>query len=110
MANRLKFRIRRGDTVLVLAGKDKGRKGRVTKALPERNRVMVEGVNMIRRHVKSTAEQPGRIMEREAALHISNVAFWDAERECRVKIGWEILDDGSKVRVDRKTGHQIDNL
>ncbi len=109
MANRLKFRIRRGDTVLVLAGKDKGRKGRVTQVLPDRRRVLVEGMNMIRRHVKSTAEQPGRIMEREAALDISNVAFWDSERECRVKIGWKILEDGSKVRVDRKTGEQIDN-
>ncbi len=109
MAIRRKFKIRKDDTVVVLAGKDRGRTGRVVRILADKDRVLVEGVNMVRKHVKSTPEQPGRIEEREAALHASNVALWDAETKRAVKVGWRLLDDGSKVRFDRKTGELIDN-
>jgi large subunit ribosomal protein L24 len=110
MANRRKFKIRKDDTIVVLAGKDRGRTGRVVRILADKDRVIVEGVNMVHKHVKGTPEQPGRIEQREASLHISNVALWDAEAGCTVRVGWKFLDDGSKVRFDRKTGDLIDNL
>ncbi len=107
--NRPKYKIRKDDVVVVLAGKDRGRTGRVVRLLSLKDRVLVEGVNMVRKHVKGTAEQPGRIEEREAPLHISNVALWNDEAKRAVKVGWKFLDDGTKVRFDRKTGDQIDN-
>ena len=76
MAN---FKIKRDDTVVVLAGKNKGSTGRVLKVLPVKNRVIVEGVNVIKRHVKAQGDTPGRIVEKEASLHISNVALWNTE-------------------------------
>ena len=104
-----KFKIRKDDTVVVLAGKDRGKTGRVVRVLADKERVVVEGINMVHRHVKGTPEQPGRIVEKEAPLHVSNVALWDAEGERARKIGWKNLEDGTKVRVDRKTGVAIDN-
>ena len=79
--SRVKCRIRRDDTVLVIAGKDKGTRGRVLRVLPEDSRVVVEGVNRIKRHQKPVGEQPGGIIEREAPIHISNV-HW--------RYGWEL--------------------
>lgn len=107
--NRPKYRIRKDDTVVVLAGKDRGKTGRVVRIIADRDRVVVEGVNMVKKHVKGTAEQPGRIEEREASLHVSNVALWNAAEKRPVKIGWKPSEAGTKVRVDRKTGAMIDN-
>jgi large subunit ribosomal protein L24 len=107
--SRPKFRIRKDDTVVVLAGKDRGKTGRVVRIIADRNRVVVEGVNMVKRHVRGTAEQPGRIEDREASLHISNVALWDADQQKAIKVGWQVHEDGTKVRVDRKSGTPIDN-
>jgi large subunit ribosomal protein L24 len=107
--NRPKYKIRKDDTVVVLTGKDRGRTGRVVRILSDKDRVVVEGVNMVRKHVKGTHEQPGRIEEREAPLHISNVALWNEDSKRAVKVGWKLLEDGTKVRFDRKTGDQIDN-
>jgi len=109
--SRVKCRIRRDDTVLVIAGKDKGARGRVLKVLPEDNRVVVEGVNRIKRHQKPVGEQPGGIIEREAPIHISNVALWVGDDDGqKVKVGFKIQDDGTKVRVNRATGADIDNV
>ena len=107
--NRPKYKIRKDDVVVVLAGKDRGRTGRVVRILSLKDRVLVEGVNMVRKHVKGTHEQPGRIEEREVPLHISNVALWNEDDKRAVKVGRKILEDGTKVRIDRKTGDQIDN-
>ncbi len=104
----MKFRIKRGDTVQVIAGKDKGRIGRVLAVYPARHRVLVEGVNIVQRHRKPQGEQAGRIDRVEAPIHISNVAYWDVERSCRVKIGYRRDEQGRKVRVDRKTGQPLD--
>ncbi len=104
-----KYKIRRDDQVILVGGKDRGRTGRVIRVVRDKGRVLVEGLNMVRRHVKGTAEQPGRMEEREAPLDISNVALWNAEEERRVKIGWRFLEDGTKVRFDRKSGELIDN-
>ena len=109
--SRVKCRIRRDDTVVVLAGKNKGARGRVLRVMPEDGRVIVEGVNQIKRHQKPVGEQPGGIIEREASIHISNVALWLGDDDGRkVKVGYKIQDDGSKVRVDRKTGDIIDSV
>jgi large subunit ribosomal protein L24 len=108
MAN---FKIKRDDTVMVIAGKSKGRTGKVLKVMPAKGRILVEGVNVIKRHVKAQGETPGSIVEKEASLHISNVALWNAEDKRRVKAAWRFVDvDGKrqKVRIDKSTQARID--
>lgn len=105
MANK-KFKLKRGDTVIVIAGKDKGKTGRILKVLPESDRVLVEGVAMVKRHQKPVGEQPGQILTKEAAVHISNVALYNVEESRRVKVGYRVAD-GKKVRFDKKTGASI---
>ena len=104
-----KFRIKRDDTVKVIAGKDKGKIGRVLKVIPERSRVIVEGVRRVRRHKKPVGDRAGGIVEKEAPIHISNVSLWNAEENRLVKAGYIFDDDGNKVRVDRKTGVALDS-
>lgn len=102
-----KLKIRRDDTVIVIAGKDKGKVGKVVRVLPEDSRVVVEGVRVVKRHTKGQGEQAGSIVEREAAIHVSNVALWNAAEGKRVKVGFRQNDDGTKIRVDRKSGQAI---
>lgn len=102
-----KFKIKQGDLVQVIAGKDKGRTGKVLRVLRADGRILVEGLNLVKRHQKPTAEQPGQIVEKEAPLHISNVALWNADESRRVKVGYQVVD-GKKQRVDRKTGNPVD--
>ena len=92
--------IRKGDTVVVITGSNKGRRGRVLRVLPKENRVVVEGVNMIRRHTRpSTRSQQGGIVEREAAIHASNVMAWCDAANRPSKITRKSLSDGTRVRV-----------
>ena len=105
--SKTKYRIKQGDLVKVLAGKDKGRTGKVLRVVADVDRVFVEGVNLVKRHQKASGEQPGQIVEKEAGLHISNVAFWDADQSRTVKIGYGMDADGNKVRIDRKSGNQL---
>ena len=102
-----KLRIKNGDTVVVIAGKDKGKTGRVIKVDPENARVQVEGVRVVKRHQKPIGDQPGGVIHKEAYIDASNVAYWDADGSRRVKIGYAVVD-GKKVRVDRKTGNALD--
>lgn len=104
MANKIK----RGDHVLVIAGKDKGKTGKVLKVLPAASRILVEGVNVVKKHQKPSGEQPGQILTKEAALHISNVALWNQAEGRRIKAGFGRDDDGKKVRVDKSTGARLD--
>jgi large subunit ribosomal protein L24 len=106
--SKIKYRVKKGDLVKVLAGKDKGRTGKVLRIVAGEDRVFVEGANLVKRHQKASGEQPGQILEKEAALHISNVAFWNADESRTVKIGYTMNDDGKKVRIDRKSGNQLD--
>jgi large subunit ribosomal protein L24 len=106
--SKTKYRIKQGDLVKVLAGKDKGRTGKVLRIVADDDRVFVEGVNLVKRHQKASGEQPGQILEKEAGLHISNVAFWNAELSKTVKVGYGMDADGNKVRIDRKSGNQLD--
>ena len=100
----VKFKIKRDDTVVVVAGKHKGKTGRVLRVLRERERVVVERINMVKRHVRPQGDRPGGIVEKEAPIHISNVALWNAAESRAVRVGWKVLDDGRKVRFDKKTG------
>jgi large subunit ribosomal protein L24 len=108
----MKCKIKRNDTVKVLAGKEKGKTGKVRKVVPEKGQVIVEGLNMVTKHVKATSEGPGRKFKKEAPLHISNVAFWDVEAQSIVKIGFknEIDENGKRrsVRVNKKTQQPLD--
>ncbi len=106
-----KFKIKKDDLVMVTAGKHKGRSGRVLRVLRARDRVLIEKINLVRRHVKPRGEQPGGTIEKEASIHISNVALYNADEARVVKVGWKNIDnDGKlrKVRFDKKTGAVID--
>ncbi len=103
-----KLKIHRDDTVVIIAGKFKGRVGKVVRVIPEDGRVVVEGVALQKRHVKAQGDQAGRIVEKERPLAISNVALWNAAEGRRVKVSIRTQDDGSRVRVDKKTGSVID--
>jgi large subunit ribosomal protein L24 len=102
-------KIRKGDIVIVLAGKDKGRSGRVLEVLRAADRVVVEGVNIAKRHTKpSMADPQGGIKDREAPLHISNVAVRDPNTGKPTRVGFKTDDKGRKVRIARRSGVQID--
>jgi len=108
--SRLQTPIRRNDTVLVTAGKDRGKRGRVLKINPDTNRVLVEGVNFISRHTRPNPGKniKGGIMKREAPLHASNVQLVCPECGARTRIGHKILGDGRKVRTCRKCEGVVD--
>ena len=101
-------RIRKGDTVVVTTGKDKGRTGEVIRVMPKESRVLVQGVNMVKRHKKPQMGDPGGIQEFEAPVHISNVMHWDADNSKASRIGYRVLEDGRKVRFFKTSGEQID--
>ncbi len=103
------MKLRVGDTVIVIAGKDKGRTGEIVQILRKENRVIVEGVNMVTKHIKPTQMDPeGGIIQREAPLAISNVAYYDSKAKAPVKIGYAFDDEGKKYRINKKTGQAID--
>ena len=101
------MRVKKGDTVVVIAGKDKGKKGTVLKVMPKTNRVLVEGVNMITKHQKPTAVNPqGGIVNKEASIHISNVMPLDPETGKGTRVRYEVRE-GKKVRVSVMSGKEI---
>jgi large subunit ribosomal protein L24 len=103
-----KLKIKKGDHVVVITGKDKGKKGEVLKVLPEENRAIVKGVAMVRRHQRQTAAQDGGIIAKEAAIHISNLALEDPKDGKPTRVGYKFLKDGRKVRLARRSGEVID--
>jgi large subunit ribosomal protein L24 len=103
-----KFKIKKGDHVVVITGKDKGKKGEVLKMIPDENRAVVSGVAMVRRHQKQTAAQEGGIVTKEAAIHISNLAMEDPKDGKPTRVGYKFLKDGRKVRFARRSGEVID--
>ncbi len=108
--SRLATPIRKNDNVVVTTGKDRGKRGRVVRLEPEKNRLVVEGVNMIKRHTKPNPQKnvKGGVVEREAALHASNVQIVCPECGKPTRIGKKILDDGRKVRICRKCDGVLD--
>tara|TARA_Y100001968_G_C19049908_1_gene568639 strand:- start:40 stop:396 length:357 start_codon:yes stop_codon:yes gene_type:complete len=108
-SNRIKMRIRKGDTVQVINGKDKGKTGEVLKTLPIQNRVVVQGINLRTRHVKPTQEgESGRIVTEEASLHASKVMIYSKEKKVASRIELVVEKDGTKKRRLKKTGEIID--
>ena len=102
-----KFKIKTGDTVIVIAGKDKGKTGNVSSVIRARNRIVVEGVNIVKLHKKATQENPGKIEEKEASIHISNVAHLDPETGKATRVKYE-LKDGIKRRLSVSSGKLLD--
>jgi large subunit ribosomal protein L24 len=103
-----KLKVRKGDRVVVVTGKDKGKKGEVLKVLPEENRAVVRGVAMVRRHQRQTPTQDGGIISKEAPIHISNLALEDPKDGKPTRVGYKFLKDGRKVRFARRSGETID--
>jgi large subunit ribosomal protein L24 len=101
-------KIKKGDKVVVLTGRSKGRTGEVIKVMPDENRALVRGVNMVRRHQKQTASQEGGVISKEATIDLSNVAIADPEDGKPTRVGFKVLDDGRKVRFAKRSGAQID--
>lgn len=101
------MRIKKGDTVVVITGKDKGKSGKVLKAMPKENRVIVEGVNIQTKHQKQTRTEKAEIKHLEGPIDASNVMYYDPKAKEAIKIGYKV-DGDKKVRVNRKTGNVID--
>ena len=101
-------KIRKGDKVVVLSGRDKGRTGEVIEVRPGDGTALVRGVNMVKRHQRQTGAQEGGIISKEAAIHISNVALADPKDGKPTRVGFKVLADGRKVRVAKRSGAEID--
>jgi len=103
-------RIKKGDDVIVISGRDKGHRGSIQAVISERDRVIVEGANMVKRHTKPNPSRnvAGGIVEKEASMHVSNVALFNAEKGKAGRVGFKTLDDGRKVRIFRSTGEMVD--
>ena len=101
-------KIRKGDKVVVLTGRDKGRTGEVIEMRPSQERALVRGVNMVKRHQKQTANQEGGNVSKEGTIHLSNLAYADPKDGKATKIGFKVKDDGSRVRVAKRSGAEID--
>ena len=101
--------VRKGDTVMVVSGKERGKRGKVLRVFPEKNRVVVERINMIKKHQRPTQKlRQGGIIEREGSIHLSNVMLVDPTGDKPTRIGMKALADGRKVRVAKKSGEFID--
>ena len=103
-----KFKIRKGDRVTVVTGREKGKRGEVLRVLRDAERVLVQGVNIVKRHQRPTAMNPGGIMEKEAPLHISNVALIDPKTDRPTRAGIRMDDAGRKLRYAKRSGEVID--
>lgn len=106
MANRMK--IKKGDEVIVICGKDKNKKGKVLKSFPKARKVKVAGIALAKRHVKQNGSVPGQIMQKEMPIDVSNIAILDPKTGLATRIGYKFLEDGSKVRYAKSSGELID--
>ncbi|HYH69985.1 MAG TPA: 50S ribosomal protein L24 [Methyloceanibacter sp.] len=103
-----KLKIKKGDHVVVITGKDKGKRGEVLKVMPQENRAIVKGVAIMRKHQKQSATQEGGIISKEAAVNISNIALEDPKDGKPTRVGYKFLKDGRKVRFAKRSGEVID--
>jgi large subunit ribosomal protein L24 len=101
-------KIKKGDKVVILAGRDKGKTGEVIQVMPKEERALVRGVNLVKRHQRQTAAQEGGIISKEAPIHLSNLAYADPRDGKPTRVGFRILDDGRKVRFAKRSGELID--
>jgi large subunit ribosomal protein L24 len=103
-----KLKIKKGDQVVVLSGRDRGKKGEVLKMFPKEDRAVVQGVHMVKRHNRASPRQPAGIVEKEATIHISNIAHVDPDTGRPTRVGYRFLEDGRKVRFAKRSGEVID--
>ncbi|HXW26538.1 MAG TPA: 50S ribosomal protein L24 [Xanthobacteraceae bacterium] len=101
-------KIRKGDKVIVLSGRDRGRSGEVVQVMPAEGRALVRGIHMVKRHQRQTASQDGGIISKEAPIHLSNLAIADPKDGKPTRVGFKLMADGKKVRVARRSGAEID--
>ena len=103
-----KLKIKKGDQVVVMAGRDKGKRGEVLRVMPKEDRLIVQGVNMVHRHTRPSPQHPGGIVDKEATIHVSNVAHIDPKTSEATRVGMKNLEDGRKVRFAKRSGEVID--
>jgi large subunit ribosomal protein L24 len=103
-----KMKIKKGDNVVVVSGRDKGKSGEVLRVFPTESRVIVQGVHVARRHTRQSMGNPGGIVDKELTIHVSNVAHIDPSSGKPTRVGYKTLDDGRKVRVARRSGEVLD--
>lgn len=103
-----KFRIKKGDEVVILTGSERGKKGKILRVIVKDKRVLVQGVNMVKRHSRQTQTSPGGIIEKESPVHVSNVALIDPKLGKSTRVGFKILEDQRKVRFAKKSGEVVD--
>ena len=103
-----RFRLRKGDDVVVISGRDKGKTGSILRVIRSEDRVIVDGINMVKRHTRPSQAQPGGIVDKEAPIHISNVALADPKDGSATRVGYKFLEDGRKVRFAKQSGEVID--
>jgi len=103
-----KLKVKKGDKVVVTTGRDKGRQGEIVKVLPSENRVIVDGVNVVKRHTRPSQTQAGGIVEKSASIHVSNIAILDPKENKPTRVGYRTLEDGRKVRYAKSSGEVID--
>jgi large subunit ribosomal protein L24 len=101
-------KVKKGDTVAVLSGRDKGKRGEVLKVLTAESRVVVRGVNIVKRHTRPSAKGAGGIVEQEAPIHVSNVAHLDPKDDKPTRVGFKLIEGGRKVRFAKRSGEIID--
>ena len=105
----VKMKIKKGDQVIVNTGKDKGKKGEVLKTMPDKSRLIVKGVNVVKKHTKPTQTSAGGIVEKELSIHVSNVGLADPKENKPTRVGYKTLKDGKKVRFAKRSGETIDS-
>jgi large subunit ribosomal protein L24 len=103
----IKYKIHKGDEVIVLTGKDKGKSGQITEMMISKGRALVQGVNMVKRHTKQTQTSEGGIIAKEASIHVSNLALKDPKSGKATKAGYKMNKDGTKTRISRSSGEAI---
>lgn len=108
MKNKSIKKFRRGDDVMVISGKDKGKTGSILKMIPATQRVVVQGVNTVKRHTKPTQTNPGGVVEKEGSIHVSNIAHLDPDNNKPTRVGFKILEGSKKVRVAKRSGEMLD--
>ena len=104
----MKLKLKKGDKVIVTTGKDKGKTGEITTVFPKESKVIVSGINMVKRHTKPSQESAGGIISKEMPIHVSNVALVDPKTGKATRVGYKVEKDGHKVRVAKKSGEVVD--
>ena len=102
-----KIKLKKGDEVIVLAGKDKGKRGKILKVIPTTRKIIVSEINKYKKHQKPGNNEPGGIIEKDMPIHISNVAFYDSSLNKGVRLGYSFDKDGKKIRINKKSGKEI---